>query len=209
MLERSNPTYANNMTKKSVMVLTFCASLAAATLFASAQTATPSPTATNVPRGQLRIIPGAPRAINVIPGRGVGGEMRRDARGRRTDAAAARVADGIDLTCIQTAVGKRDDAIIAAHGVFAAAIKQALTTRRDALKAAWGLTDRAARRKAIQEAWRAYESAAKAARKTLHDAVKATWKQSEIDRRACVKSGSPNAPASDDATNQGIDISTL
>lgn len=95
--------------------------------------------------------------------------------------------------CVITAVEKRDNAIIAATDTFSAAVKTALTTRRDALKTAWGLTDRKERRAALKAAWKAYKDAVVKARKDLNAAKRAAWKQWDKDRRAC--KGTPNDEA--------------
>lgn len=94
---------------------------------------------------------------------------------------------GINVSCIQTAIDKRDNAIIAAVDKHATTIKDALATRRDALKAAWAITDRKARRQAIKDARTAYTKTVRQSRKDLNAARKATWKQYYKDRKACGK----------------------
>ncbi len=91
----------------------------------------------------------------------------------------------VDLACVAAAVDKRDMAMIAAWDKYSAAIKTALSARKDALKAAWALTDKKARNEAIRKAWNAYRDSVKAAKKTFRDERTAAWKQFRTDRRAC------------------------
>lgn len=105
----------------------------------------------------------------------------------------------VDVTCIQNAIDKRDNAIIAAFDTYHAAVKSALEKRRDALKAAWAKTERAERRDAIKAAWQEYRKALRAAKKALKEARQAAWRQYAVDRKAC-KGG-----ALDERISAGID----
>ncbi len=105
----------------------------------------------------------------------------------------------VDLACMQTAVGKRDDAVIAAVDAHHDSVKAALVARRDALKAAWGLTDRKARRDALAKAWTDFRMAVRDAQKTLKMAKRAAWKNFEMDRKAC------NGNNGDDHGSEGHD----
>lgn len=113
---------------------------------------------------------------------------------------AGRSADTVDVACIQAAIDKRDNAIIAAVDTFHDAAKSALQTRRDALKAAWALTDRDARRKAIRSAWENYRKSVRQARQDLNKVRRAAWAQYKTDRRACGKGVS-----SDEGIGAGVD----
>ena len=93
--------------------------------------------------------------------------------------------DAIDLACVASAVDKRDTAIIGAFDSFHDAIKSALQTRRDALKAAWALTDQKARRAAIKAAWSAYRASAQTARKALNQAQRVAWSKFNTERKSC------------------------
>ncbi len=90
-----------------------------------------------------------------------------------------------DAVCMQTAVDKRDSAIISAWDVYSAAVKSALSARKDALKSAWGITDAKERRAAIKKAWADFSSAVRQARKDFNSARKSAWKTFMADRRAC------------------------
>src|SRR3989344_549768 len=106
----------------------------------------------------------------------------------------------VDLACMQTAVDKRDTAIIAGVDAYHTAVKAALEARKTSLKAAWGITDRKERRAALKTAWRAYRTALKGARKGLHTSKNAVWAAFKADRRTCGSGGT-----SDDQTGQGVD----
>lgn len=106
----------------------------------------------------------------------------------------------VDLACMQAAVEKRDNALLATVDARYSAHKAALTARRDALKAAWGMTDAAKRREALQAAWKAYREALEKSTKAFRDAKKSAWKQFKEDRRACKSEG-----ASEDKVTEGTD----
>ncbi len=91
----------------------------------------------------------------------------------------------VDLVCMQTAVEKRDNAIIIALDTYYTNVKAALVARRDALKAAWGMTDRKARKEAIRNAWDAFKGTWKKERRALDVGRKAAWKEFNKDKRAC------------------------
>lgn len=90
-----------------------------------------------------------------------------------------------DAVCMQNAVDKRDGAIINAWDIYSAAVKSALSARRSALKAAWGLSTAKDRRMALSQAWKDFNSAMNQARKDLNSARKSAWKAFMADKRAC------------------------
>ena len=92
---------------------------------------------------------------------------------------------GVDLICMQTAVKKRDTAIMTAFSVFSNSIQLALSTRLTELKTAWGIQDASARKQAIKSAWEKYKKTAKSARETMQVARKNAWNQFKADRKAC------------------------
>ena len=91
----------------------------------------------------------------------------------------------LNLACMQTAVEKRDNALITAVDNYHTALRAALVARRDALKAAWGMSDRTARRTAIHTAWRKFRSDRHMIRFELNKARRNAWQQFRTDRRAC------------------------
>ncbi|MDO8466815.1 MAG: hypothetical protein Q7S83_01605 [bacterium] len=105
-----------------------------------------------------------------------------------------------DLACMQSAVVKRDDAIIAAAKVHSDSLIKALETRRDALKAAWGVTNPEERQKALKSAWDIFRSSKKRIVESWREVRKSAWRQFQVDRKACRVHG-----ASDDHVGEGID----
>lgn len=106
----------------------------------------------------------------------------------------------VDLACMQTAVEKRDNAIMAALDTYSSGVKTALQTRRDALKAAWGITDKKQRRTALRAAWDAFQGTWKNATKALRGAKKDAWTQFNKDQRACYANA-----GEEPASGQGVD----
>lgn len=107
----------------------------------------------------------------------------------------------VDSACMQTAVDKRDTAIMAAVDAYAVSVKTALTTRKDALKAAWALTDKAQRETASKAAWTAFSGTWKKASQSTKAARKAAWATFKTDAKACGQTG---AEASGESTDGQI-----
>jgi hypothetical protein len=104
------------------------------------------------------------------------------------------------VACVQTAVDTRDTAIIAAVNAYTTAVMTALSTRKDALKAAWAIPAAKDMKAALKTAWTNYGVAAKAARKALSDAKKSAWTAFAAARKAC------KAPASiESGATSGVD----
>lgn len=91
----------------------------------------------------------------------------------------------IDLACVGTAVEKRENAIITAFDTENSAIKVALIARKDALKAAWAITDQKARQTTIKKAWSDFAVVAKKAKTQLRKDREAAWKTFREDIKAC------------------------
>lgn len=91
----------------------------------------------------------------------------------------------VDLACMKTAVEKRDNAVIAALDIFHAGVKQSLTTRRDALKAAWDKSGKNERKAAIRAAWAAFDGTWKKARSGMEAAKKSAWNAYRTEANAC------------------------
>ncbi len=103
------------------------------------------------------------------------------------------------VACIQTAVETRDTAIITAFDTYAVAVKAALTTRKDALKAGWALAIAKERRTAIMSAWKAYKTALQTARGALKASKKLAWDGFKTASKAC------KPTKTQDNTNQSVD----
>ena len=91
----------------------------------------------------------------------------------------------LDVACMQAAIDKRDVAIIASLDKFVTAAKTKIEARRTASKAAWTITDKAARRTAIKKAEQDYKTATLATRKTIETEKKAAWNQFKTDSKKC------------------------
>ena len=124
--------------------------------------------------------------------------MRTD-RTERTGSSTAKTTKTVNLSCMQTAVGVREDAIMAAHDAYTVDHKAGLTARKTALTTAWGLTDMTARKTAIKSAWGAWKSALSAARGDLKTDKKAAWEKFKKTAKDTCKEVVPKeeAPKSD------------
>jgi len=90
-----------------------------------------------------------------------------------------------DVACVQNAVEKRDTTIISAFGTFSTSITTALTTRKDALKAAWGIANGKERRAARAAAWQAFYKSSRDAHTTLKTVRNGAWKTYRADLVTC------------------------
>lgn len=95
----------------------------------------------------------------------------------------------VDGACMSTAIEVRDSAEIAQLDTRNAAIKTALTARKDALKAAWALTDVTAKSAALKKAGEEYRAATKAVEKTLRTAKRASSIAFNTSRKLCGPGG--------------------
>jgi len=91
----------------------------------------------------------------------------------------------INLVCMSTAVGAREDKIIAAFDGLALARSGALKIRKDSLAATWRMADRKQRNAAIKAAWSAYNKAIRKAVVAFEKARKAAWNQFYKDAKIC------------------------
>ncbi|MEK7640673.1 MAG: hypothetical protein AAB389_01605 [Patescibacteria group bacterium] len=90
-----------------------------------------------------------------------------------------------ERACMQATVEKRDNSVIAAADKYHVELVRALQTRRDALKAAWGMKDPSERQKALKAAWDAFHIAKKSIIGGWKEARKSAWRQYHVDRKAC------------------------
>lgn len=111
------------------------------------------------------------------------------------------------LSCIQSAVEKRENALVVAIDAHSTTLKTALTTRGTDLKAAWGISNNKQRQAAINAAWSKYNRSAKTINENLRKARNQNWQMYELSRRKCGvqyqnEEGSKNTPrSSSEATN--------
>ena len=102
------------------------------------------------------------------------------------------------MACMQNAVTKRDDAIIAAVTVHQTKLLDALKVREQSLVAAWGMADEQASNAARKTAWRTFHAGADSAKAALKDSKDAAWKQFSFDRQNC------GAPLADKASSDSV-----
>lgn len=128
--------------------------------------------------------------------------MKKDAMMMKKEELKKNTTKGtLDAACMQTAVEKRDNAIMAGVDAYALSVKTALTTRRDALKAAWALTDATQRSAANKAAWTAFQGTWKKASQSVKASRKAAWAAFKTDAKACGQTG---AEASGESTDNQI-----
>lgn len=108
----------------------------------------------------------------------------------------------VDLSCVQTAVEKRDNAVISAWEQYTPKVKTALEKRRDALKSAWAIEENAARQQALMDAWQAYRSEVQKARHEMRAGRQSAWKTFHTERKAC---GATASTIMGDKSNSGAD----
>lgn len=105
-----------------------------------------------------------------------------------------------DGACMSAAVEKRDNSIIASVDTYATSVKTALQTRRDALKAAWLLTEKDARESAIKAAHKAFQGTWKKAADGVRKARKEAWSVFKNDAKAC------KLPVGAESSGEGADL---
>ncbi len=132
-------------------------------------------------------------------------EDRKEDRQEDRKSSSTTVLDATQMACIKTAVGKREDALLAGHDAYALAIKNAYTARKTALTTAWDQADRTARRTAVKNADMAFKTSVKSAKSAWGTARRGAWKTFETDRKACVPtnvsvSSSETGSSKDDAS---------
>jgi hypothetical protein len=79
----------------------------------------------------------------------------------------------VSTTCVSTAVGAREEALITAWDAFATSMKNALTARKSALQSAWSESSTSSRSTKVKAARDEYRKSVEAAHKALRDARQA------------------------------------
>lgn len=111
--------------------------------------------------------------------------------------------NGLNVSCIQTAIAKRDTALSADMTTFSTSIISALSARSTALQAAIALPTRTERVAARTAAYTAFKTSTTAAHTTLKASRTNEWTTYSSDVKAC---GSVNleAPAAVGATGVSL-----
>lgn len=81
----------------------------------------------------------------------------------------------VNLTCMQTAIDTREEAVIKAFDKFNDSMSEALSDRKDALHDAWGISDKADRNQAVRTAWTDWKKAKKEVHTELRADRKTAW----------------------------------
>lgn len=97
----------------------------------------------------------------------------------------------VNLTCMQTAVDTREEAIVKSFTNFTTDISEALTDRKDALHDAWGITDKSSRNTAVKKAWTDWKTAKKEAHTDLKAARKSAWETFKTTAKSSCKETLP------------------
>jgi hypothetical protein len=100
-------------------------------------------------------------------------------------ATPAFAATTLNLPCMQTAIEKRENSFLSSFDSYNTSVRSAMTIRNDALKSAWGITDKTQRKDAIRNAERAFKTSEKTTRKTRRDADKNAEKLYKIEIKLC------------------------
>lgn len=100
-------------------------------------------------------------------------------------AASPAYARDINLGCMQTAVNTYENTLIAVTDTYAAAVKAAQVTHRDAVTGAWGIADRDQRKTAIRNADKTQRDSVRSASRTLRDAERSAKSTYKTASRAC------------------------
>jgi hypothetical protein len=114
--------------------------------------------------------------------------------GTATTTQATTTATSTQVICIQNALEKRENALIAGHDAFASAIKTALTNRLTGLKDAWAQTDRSVRQTKRQAAYKAFRTESQSANSTMRSVRVGAWKTFDTEMRACGVRGHGETP---------------
>lgn len=102
-----------------------------------------------------------------------------------TTVASTTASTTMMLNCMVNAVDKRENSIILAQDAQNVAIKNALTIRRDSLKAAWKIEDKDLRNTARKAAWSVYHTSAKTANTNLKNSKNVAQELFRTEAKAC------------------------
>ena len=89
------------------------------------------------------------------------------------------------LTCMQSAVEKRETSIISAVDTFHGSISKIHNVRKTALVDAWKIEDKVSRNEARKTAWTTYRTDAKSAHSTMKSSRQSAWSTFKTDRISC------------------------
>jgi hypothetical protein len=110
----------------------------------------------------------------------------------------------LDGDCIQDLVAERDGVLYTSFSTFSTSILAAMDERRTAVFDAWGMSDTAARAKAIAAAWQEWKKDSKAAHSKLRSDRKSAWDTFRTDAKAECKVTVPKEETQPAATSDSI-----
>jgi hypothetical protein len=110
------------------------------------------------------------------------------------EAAATSSVNQVNVTCVRSAVAKREKFTATSYAVSVEAVRSALLIRSSALDVAWNVQERKSRSATVRDTWKAFYTSSQAARKALRQSTLAGWKQFRIERKACGTLGAIEEP---------------
>lgn len=136
----------------------------------------------------------------------IGGHIAFAQTGATADQAMAPVAKparaGLNGACVATAVGVRDDAIIAAHNTRNTALTAALGVRKTEVQAAWNMTDAKARRVAREAAWKKFRGVTETTRRQFRVSTDSAYLTFNSAVKACGVQGYTESASQDTSVAQ-------
>ncbi|MFA5047571.1 MAG: hypothetical protein WC516_00855 [Patescibacteria group bacterium] len=97
----------------------------------------------------------------------------------------AKIKGQFDPVCLAMAIDNRDTALINAVDAYGLAVKNALGTRKEALKTAWAVTNVKDRKVAVKKAWADFKKSHKLAATALRKAKKSAWSAFDKEKKVC------------------------
>ncbi len=99
------------------------------------------------------------------------------------------------ITCMQNALEKRENALISAHDTYAAAVKTALTNRLSGLKSSWEMTEKKDRITKRETTYKSFRTEIQAANTALRNIKNTSWKTFQTEAKACGMKGTGENPS--------------
>jgi hypothetical protein len=121
-----------------------------------------------------------------------------------TTPATSTSATSSQVTCIQLALEKRENALISAHDIFNTAVKTALTNRLSALKDSWAQTDKKLKVDKRVAAYKNFRNEVTTANNTLRNTKNSAWKNYQADAKACGVKGTGESPSTFNTINMSL-----
>jgi hypothetical protein len=108
------------------------------------------------------------------------------------------------ILCVQTALEKRENALIAGHDAFNVSIKAALVKRLAGLKDAWAQQTLALRQDKRQATWKIFKADGQNAHNAMRLVKTNTWKTFDTDMQTCGVKGHGEYPQNISSQNSSI-----